>query len=358
MQPEGRILRACLTQPFTHMRTSLLLAVLGLFIPAASAQLLFQENFPYAAGTNLTASGNWSAHSGANSNPVQVVARNLTFSTYPSASGNAVEIKGGSGSREDVNRTFMTPTSGDLFVSALIRVDSAGTTEDYFLHIGDAAAAGASFRARVYMRDQGTGFQLGISKAGPATGTTATYDPTVYTFGTTYLVVLRYTLVAGDNNDLASLYVFKPGDSFSALPATPSATAADNLTASDIVPATVMLREGAQGYGMTLDGVRVARSFSSIGTASEAPGAARLAAFDLTGAHPASTVRMRLTPEVSGAVRVVAYDLLGREVATLLDATLASGETREVSFGGVPAGAYVLRATGAGFTLARTVVVR
>ncbi|HYE57936.1 MAG TPA: hypothetical protein VD948_05500, partial [Rhodothermales bacterium] len=321
------------------MRTSLLLTVLGLtaLVPAASAQVLIEENFPYAAGTNLTASGSWSAHSGANSNPVQVVARNLTFSTYPSTSGNAVEIKGGSGSREDVNRSFGAQTSGDVFASALIRVDSAGATEDYFFHVADAAVAGTSFRARVYIRDQGTGFQLGIAKAAPTTGTTATYDPTIYSFGTTYLVVLRYSIVAGDNNDIASLYVFEPGESFATLPTTPSAIAADNLTATDITPATVELREGAQGYGMTLDGVRVTRSFANIGTASETITGTETARLDVVGAHPASSVRVRLTTAASGAARIEAYDLLGRRVATLLDGLLAAGEARELTFGGVPA---------------------
>lgn len=360
LQPEGRILQVCLTQPFTYMRTSLLLAMLGLFIPAASAQLLFQENFPYPAGTDLTASGNWAAHSSAASNPVKVVASNLTFPGYPSTGGNAAYLTGGSGGREDVNRAFAGVSSGSVYAAALIRVDSAGTDGEYVMHFGPDPV-GTTFRGRVFVRDQGTGFQFGISKASSAVANVV-WDPTTYSFGTTYLVVLKYTIVSGDTNDTTVLYVFKPGDTFATEPATPNASASDTI-GSDIVPATISLRQGgsgspAQPSGLTIDGIRVTRSFASIATGNEVPSTFVGAHLDVVGTQPGGILRVRLTPDVPGAVRLDAYDLLGRRVATLLNDALGAGEAREVTLSGFTAGVYVLRATGPGISVARPVVLR
>jgi hypothetical protein len=344
------------------MRTSLLLTLLGLFllVPAAYSQLLVQENFAYGAGTDLTASGNWTAHSGAGATPVKVVAQNLTFAGYPSTGGNAVYLTGGPGSREDVNRTFPGIMSGSVYASALVRVDSAGTDGEYFFHFGPDPV-GSTFRGRVFIRDQGTGFQFGITKAS-STVANVVWDPATYSFGTTYLIVLKYTIVAGDANDTASLYVFKPGDAIRTEPAAPNANASDT-NGSDITPATISLRQGgsgspAQPSGLTLDGLRITTSFASIATGNEAPSIANGAHLDVLGAHPASLVRVRLTTPAPGAVRLDAFDLLGRRVATLLDDALAAGEAREVTLGGLPAGVYVLRATGSGFSASRPVVIR
>ena len=81
------------------------------------------------------------------------------------------------------------------------------------------------------------------------------------------------------------------------------------------------------------------------------------------GAPLAFTVHgttLRLSVREAQVVRVEAFDVLGRRVATLVEAALGAGETRELRLeaGHLAAGVYVLRATGATAARSRPVVVR
>ncbi len=71
------------------------------------------------------------------------------------------------------------------------------------------------------------------------------------------------------------------------------------------------------------------------------------------------TAELSLTVEQSQAVRVSVYDALGREVAVLLDAPVAAGvaQVLRVDARGLPAGVYVVRASGETFQAIQRVVV-
>jgi hypothetical protein len=336
------------------MRASILLTLLALcpIVPTAHAQLVVQENFAYPTG-DLVGRGNWVQTGTVNTNPIQVTANNLTFPNYRSVTGNAVSMTTG----QDANLAFTQVTSGSVYVAALVRISTAAATSDYFLHLAPDAANSTDFRGRVGAVQNGAGFSFTLTKSATASIVT---ESTVRNFNETYLIVLKYTInPAGATDDPVALYVFRSTDAYTTEPATPTLAATD-VSSGDINPGTVNLRQGGSSTAPTVivDGIRVTRSFASIATSNEMSPAAAAARLDVVGAQPAATLRVRLTPDVPGAVRLDAYDLLGRRVETLLDATLGAGEAREVTLGGLPAGVYVLRATGSGFSATRPVVLR
>ncbi len=338
----------------------LLLALVVLTASTAHAQLLLREDFAYPVGSDLTSVSSWVAHSGAGSVPIKVVAQNLSFASYRASAGNAVYVTGGAGSREDVNRSFTSVSAGNVYAAFLARVDSAGTDGDYFFHLGPDPVS-TTFRGRLFTRDQGNGFQFGITKAAGA-GTSVVWDPTTYTFTTTYLIVVRYSIIAGDANDTVDLFVIKPGSSATVEPATPSASASD-VSGTDIAPGTVSFRQAGSGtplqpYGITVDGIRVSQTFAGLSTAVELDLVAHNARLSLRGAQPSVEAHLQLQADVTSSVQVRAYDALGREVATLFDGTLGVGDTRDMVLRGVPAGVYIVRAVGANLSASRTVVLQ
>ena len=150
-------------------------------------------------------------------------------------------------------------------------------------------------------------------------------------------------------------------------------TTSDNINAGSSVPSNSATRfvpttaTFPQGYQANDTGTVFATDANSygtpgeqntgIGTAIEDPRGSIRAHLDIVGPQPATYARVRLTTHAPGAARLDAYDLLGRHVTTLLDGTFSAGKAREVTFSGVPAGVYVLRATGAGFATSQTVVL-
>jgi hypothetical protein len=81
-------------------------------------ELIFEENFNYTTSSALTSNG-WTAHSGSGSSPIAVIADNLTYPEYPSTTAKSVSLTGGSGSREDVSRTFTAQNADSFYVSFL-----------------------------------------------------------------------------------------------------------------------------------------------------------------------------------------------------------------------------------------------
>lgn len=335
-----------------RLRYSLIVASL-LAAPLASAQTLsplpFYEGFGYAAGDTLNGKGSWKVHSGTSTtNGPTIDGNDLTFAGYTTSPTGSLAVAGGTGSRKDVNSEFTLVTSGTVYAAAVVNVAAATATSDYFFHLAANGLAGTSFRARVGVQTSGAGFVFTISKGGVIAPET-----TVRTFGTSYLIVLKYTILAGSlgttGNDSVDLFVFPAGASLSTEPSTPTVSATD-VTASDINPGAIALRQGAQAYSLFLDGVRVTTAWP-IATASDdeaRPGNNALAIWGR---------RVRLTVDTPASVNVALYDVLGREVATLF-AGSASGTVEARLPDGLTPGVYVVRAVGNGLAAAKTVVIR
>lgn len=220
-----------------------------------NAQILYQEDFDYPALDLLTAHG-WTAHSGAGTQPIDVVSPGLTFIGYPSSGiGNAALLDN---TGEDDNAQFPSVTSGSVYFSFMFKVDAIAT--GYFTHLAPNPMT-TDYRARFWVSGSGTDLRLGLSFASSDT----TFAAATYATGTTYLAVIKYQVVAGDLNDVASVYIFAPGSPLPAVePATPTILVANATTSIDIQPGSVCLRQFNSGQNITVDGIRVTPSWDQV----------------------------------------------------------------------------------------------
>jgi len=163
----------------------------------AQSTLLLEENFDYGdtSGTLVAVSaGNWVSHSGT-TGPVLYITASLSMPKYGSSGiGGAAAIS--TTGVEDVNRSFAVQTSGTLYYAALVRVITASSTGDYFLHL---ITGTTTFRARVFVKDVNGTLQFGLG----TDSATGTYANTAFSYNTTYLVVVKYNVTSGDT----ALYV-------------------------------------------------------------------------------------------------------------------------------------------------------
>ncbi len=224
------------------------------------AALLLVEDFTYPAGSLLTANG-WSAHSGAGTNAVATSAPSLILAGYPgSGVGNAVSL---TTSGEDVNRSFAAQSSGAVYAAFLVNVSEASTDPagGYFFHLGPEPV-GTTFRGRVFVKkDASNNVAFGISKA-LTTAADVAYTPFSYSLNTTYLIVVKYTIVDGATNDTVSMVV---STTVPASEPAPTVTATDTIQ-SDVNPGTVSLRQGAAATAPTVrvDGIRVGTTWADV----------------------------------------------------------------------------------------------
>lgn len=217
------------------------------------------ENFDYPAGDTLTSFGGWENHSGTGTF-ILINSGSLDYPGYiGSGIGNSVIVAGGSGSREDVNKLFHQQNQGAVYVGFLVNVTSASTTGDYFLHVAPYFPT-TLFRGRVFVKDDGAGNLLfGLSFASTST---VSYTAATYSYGTTYLLILKYEYVndATGSDDIAKLYI-NPVLS-GPEPALPDLQSTDTNT--DVVVGAVALRQGANTYTVQVDGITVGISWSDV----------------------------------------------------------------------------------------------
>ena len=218
---------------------------------------LLVENFSYSTPGNLqtAASPNWAAHSGT-SNYVQYTNSGLTFAGHAGSGigGAATTATSGVG---DHNRTFTSQNSGTVYMSCLVNVTSITSAVDYVLHFNTA-----SFAARVGCVTSGTNLRFGISKAGAPTIVTTSN----FALGTTYMIVVKYTFVAGvTTNDICDLWVLPAFASTEALAGAPLQSTSTGADATALT--SVCIRQGSPVPAATIDAFRVGTSWADIAPA-------------------------------------------------------------------------------------------
>jgi len=242
----------------------------GSLAPTAPQASLLTEDFEYTAGTALTSSGFWSAHSAGGTNPILVSNGGLTYPGYAgSGVGNAASV-GPSG--EDDNRLWAAPVnSGSIYAAALVNVSNAQATGDYFFHLFQSSSI---FYGRVFAKKDpsSTNYAFGIVKG---TGGTLVYQPTYSNaLGSTHLIVVKYTFNSGSTtDDTVDLFIdpvlggAEPAPSLSA-----------DITTVTVADSTgllgVALRQGSTTAAPTeqVDGIRAGTSWADVtGSASSAP---------------------------------------------------------------------------------------
>lgn len=232
--------------------------ILGIFLFDTTQAQLLRENFNFTGA--LTSNG-WNQTGNINGNPIQAASSGLTYTGFGgSGVGNAAYL---TTTGQDVNKELKTlVNSGSLYAAFLINVSAAQTAGDYFYHFGVTPSNTSSFFGRVFVKNNDANTILvGLSIA----STTASYSNVSLAKNQTHLVIVKYTFIAGSNNDRVDLYV-NPSD-LATEPNTPflsvTATTSEASTTSGL--GTAALRQGASSSAPTLavDGIRVATTWSN-----------------------------------------------------------------------------------------------
>ena len=238
--------------------TAIVFAVI-LIVSNSFAQTIFTEEFEYPVGDSLTSHG-YTAHSGGTTNAITIRTGNLTYPGYPTSGlGDHIQLIN---SGQDVNKTLPADvTSGTVYASMLVNIDSARTGE-YFFHLGPNPVS-TTFRARVFVKKALNGnLAFGLSVGSISASVPAVYTDSVYSTGITYLIVTAYEIVAGTTNDIVKLWV---NPDLLGIEPTPLLTLTD-ATQTDINVGSYAFRQGSAAIGpfLKLDGVILTTDWSSI----------------------------------------------------------------------------------------------
>lgn len=253
----------------------------------ANGETYLAESFDYAEG-NLYGNGKWVKYGKKITAPVQVSNSPLTFAGYQdNAAGNAVRLTKESGEYCQVlfRDKGTDAAKGTVYYSALVNVSElpSGSRTAAFMALtgansldatkfGDAEAG--SEGAGLFAQASGEGFKLGVSRNVANLGnvkTSVAWADEECALGTTYLVVVKYEIVDGADNDRISLWINPAkGD------AEPAASVvADEESAESLADVRgIELRQGSSSVAKTpvavIDEVRVASTWDEIFTPAKA----------------------------------------------------------------------------------------
>jgi sialate O-acetylesterase len=213
---------------------------------------MLEENFDFTSQSNLSGQGGWTLGT-SSANRIMVGGTGLSYPGYPGNSSGLGAIFVSATDR--VQKTFTGSLSGTYYYSFLINVSSAGTG-DYFIGFFSANA----FRARTYIRSDGSGFQFGLAKT--TSGTVAYTTGVPYSYGATYLVVVGYEFnAASGTDDKVSLYV-NPDLAAADIQAPAIGPLSD--TGNDVSANVLALQARTNCGNFVLDGIRVASDWATI----------------------------------------------------------------------------------------------
>jgi len=225
---------------------------------ATPSLLTYTEDFDYPAG-DLLAHHGWVNHSGTGTF-VTLISGSLTYPGYPASGiGNHIELAGGSGSREDIHRSFSNVSSGACYAAFLVNVSSSDVNDGYVAHFMPPIGS-FDYRARLWMMDDGAGnLKFGISKASTSV---VTYAPANYTYNQTYLIVLKYEYVgdATGSDDIVKLFV----DPTLTSPEPANGDAENTDVGTDIELENFALRQGSEAHLYQFDGLTISITWNGL----------------------------------------------------------------------------------------------
>lgn len=310
----------------------LLPLVLVILSRAVDSQTLLVDDFNYPPIDSLNGTGSWFL-SGLNSPyNIRVVTPGLTYAPGFAGSGigNTAFIYN-QPNGDICLKNFTTQTSGALYMAFMLRVDSVGANAAAGYNIGfDQSGGATNLNTRVYLRRvSSSSFNIGIAKT---TGG-AVYKNAVYQTNTTYVIVVKYTFVAGMDNDSAKVFIFS-----SSIPAVePTAADTFDVAGTDMVDNGQVFLSNCYAQGNALVGTTVKYDGIRIGTtwqgaimtpvtkiSNETPERFRLEQNYPNPFNPMTVIRYQLI--VNGFVSLKVYDLTGREVAAIVNESQPAGE--------------------------------
>lgn len=253
-------------------------AALLLGASPARADLLLDEQFDYPAG-GLYNTGGWLMYGSNPESPINVVAGSLVYDGYSSATTGGCVALGNTASGQDLFKALdngKEVSAGSVYISFLVNVSSAPTSaQAYFFCLFSQSKTGikdkgsTSEYGKVFATatDANT-YKLGITRS--AAESKLVNSDKALEFGRTYLVVLKYTFVSGNTNDIVELYVNPvAGEAEPAAADARYETGTDgDLSITNGGFKGVELRQGQTGTKnapvLTLDALRIATAWTDL----------------------------------------------------------------------------------------------
>ena len=227
---------------------------------------VWTEYFEYPMGDEIGNHG-WIFE---NYNPYLKVCPGLTFKGYAgSGIGNGLQIE--EENKNAARHRFPQISEGCVYVSFLVQFNS-NLKSQYFFTLWDGnmpSWAGGTdtkfaFNGRIYAENNAnfdSKLNIGLSFHDNAKAVYTTDKPV--TIGETYLLVIKYEIIPGDNNDKVSLFLLdhvlnkEPNEPL-------LGPLSDNASNGDIFPAGLMFRPSHTGQDIVVDGIRVGTTWESV----------------------------------------------------------------------------------------------
>ncbi|MBK7233670.1 MAG: T9SS type A sorting domain-containing protein [Saprospiraceae bacterium] len=236
-------------------------------------------------------------------------------------------------------------TSGSVYLSFMHQVDSLPTTvtQGYAVCM-NPNTGGTNLNTQLYIkRLSDSTFNFGVRKSG-----SIDYGTKVFVSHKTYLIVLKYTIVPGLDNDISSLYVFEQGVPTvePSIPTASSISGVDFTGQSSVVLTNNYAQSGMTGCNVKIDGIRVGKTWETSVLAPLSSTNASVLASNLIQLecspnpfYQSTTFGFQI-PQ-SGLVKINVLNSSGTVVRELLNETLESGTHEYVlDANDLPAGLY------------------
>lgn len=265
-----------------------LLALVALATTTAKAELLLNEDFDYTV-TTLADQDEWYTFGTNSAAPISLVASPLTYAGYQDAAkGKAVKldsVKSGQDLYRVLSKVQPYVAGNSVYYSALINLTYAPTeAPNLFISFGYSLSAGTAWAdaktptlfAQLYAQQSSEGkYKLGIGRNNCTTNTFTTKE---FEYGTTYLVVVKYTFVEGVTNDIVSVFVNPTNSEPTTADCTYDGTTGSDISSTDntrgiavitIQQSTTFSRKASV---LILDAIRVATTWADLFPASSGEG--------------------------------------------------------------------------------------
>ena len=307
------------------IKISVVIIFIFAFYLGINAQVKFIENFDYTAGDSIGAHG-WNPNTGSTNN-VLVVSPGLTYTGYPlSGIGNAARL---SNYGIDYYKGFTGDSiaSGSIYTSFMVKIDT-GKTGDYFFALLPMTST-TNYYASTFVKDSSGTLSFGISKYSTSTTNPSVYGANGFAYGTTYLVVVKYTFNTGaTTDDAVSLFVFTSPT----LPSTEPSPYVGPITTTQndaISIGRIGLRQGSSSSSPTLniDGIKSFTSWTGL-ISSIKPISNIADKFALSQNYPNPfnpVTNIKFSIPSNGYAKLNVYNALGQQVQSLLNGSINSG---------------------------------
>lgn len=238
------------------------------------------ETFNYTVAGNIggstsgsgTTNNNWTTHNNTQTGTISTVTGSLSYTGLTTAN-NRVNIPGSNSTTpRDINRACGLPASQNTtYYSFLLKVTDAtqlATTfgtggNGYFMHLSTTNGSGAAnFTAKVHIRSSNAAanFRLGVSE----TGNTPTEVTGDLSFGTTYLVVVKYVYNNTAGNDLATMWVNPSSVGVSEAPGGVNGPGSANVTSYNSSNTGICIRNASATPKAEIDEIRVGTTWAHV----------------------------------------------------------------------------------------------